>query len=150
MTVHADNHPVLVGMRRHPFGRSQRGRRGNESGAERLCHQKAPVDLLVSETVIKADIVSLDFDARIAEFFADAFEMVHWNRQPPFAQLLARSLARSLVLSARSLPTASSRRPGFDMAGKKLAFTDADGGHGLDGVVQRKSPEAIRLYAYAH
>src|SRR5262249_56193205 len=93
---------------RDPLRRTQRRGRGDESDSERLGHLKAAINLFVSEVVIEAQIVGLQFDPGGVEFFAGVFEMVERDRQAPLARLFL-PLAHRFAHLRRHLSAASAR-----------------------------------------
>ena len=103
MTVHGDGYLIFLGEWRDPLGRAQRRGCGDERDSERLGHLEAAVNLIVSEIVIEAQVVGLQFDPGGVELFADVFEMIKRDRQSPLARLFlpfARRFASRRILSA--------------------------------------------------
>src|SRR5262249_57237742 len=108
MAVHGDDDLVFLGEGRDPLHRTQSRGRGDEFDSERPGHLEAAINLIVSEVVIEAEVIGLQFDPRVVEFFADVFEMVERDRQAPLARLFL-PLAHRFAHLRRHLSAASAR-----------------------------------------
>src|ERR1700678_424592 len=107
MAMVSDRHLVLRGELSEPFGLTHLAFGRDGVGANSPRDGKKVVDDVIAEGADVIDLENLDQDAGVLVLLAEVFDLVHRQRQTPFAQLLRGSGCRSLLLRSQRSPATS-------------------------------------------
>ena len=131
VVVDSHRNTVMSRPRSHPGDDVHVGRRGDGRHAQGLGHLEAPVDLLVREVVLEAQVVRVQCQAGARETLANGRKVIEADGRPPPSQLFAGITPPQFTW--------------LDVTFPELAAGDPDVDHAVDEPLQVAVAETIAL-----